>query len=347
MKKDLVSIIVLNWHAREVIMPCLESLFAQSYRSYELILVDNDSADGSLEEIKATFGDRIKIIENSKNLGFAGGVNAGIRQAEGEYIALLNSDAEAEKHWLAEMVQGINQRDSIGMCACKIYLYGREGIIENTGELISRDGQNRCRGRLEKDEGQYDQSQDVLCPSGCAVLYRRRMLDDIGLFDEKMFAYGEDMEIGLRGLMMGYEAVYIASAIVYHRLSASSAAVSPMKVFYVERNRLWIVLKCFPWQHVLLSFMHTALRYGYHLTGIFSQKGPAATFSRESSSFQLIWILLKSYCSNLFHLPYFFKQRYLLKKKSRWGFKEFENCFRRYGISARNAALSPVSEKDL
>src|SRR6185369_3405641 len=89
-----------------------------------------------------------------------------------------------------------------GMAACKIFLKNKPGILDNTGELLSRDGLNRARGRLEKDSGQYDQSEDVLCPSGCAALYRRSMLDEIGGFDKKFFLYGEDLDIGLRGRML-------------------------------------------------------------------------------------------------------------------------------------------------
>ncbi len=343
MIKNKVSVVILNWNGREVMPSCLDSVLAQSYSDFEIIVVDNGSTDGSLEMLKNRYGAKIKFVENGRNLGFAEGVNTGIKNSSGEWIALLNSDAESEPDWLLKMSERLAKLPEAGMAACKIFLKDRPGILDNTGEVLSRDGLNRARGRLEKDYGQYDRSEDVLCPSGCAGLYRRAMLEDIGGFDGRFFLYGEDLEIGLRARMLGYKAVYVSDAVVYHRLSASTGAVSAKKAFYVERNRLWVALKCFPLPHLMASFYYVFLRYSYILSGLFRKKGPAYHYIKNKNSpFTLAGILILSYLSTFQHLPYLVGQRMKLQKRSLWKTREFEDCFRRYGISSEKAALDEV-----
>ena len=343
MIKDLVSTIVLNWNDKEYIFDCLESLLAQTYSPQEIILVDNGSTDGSLPMLKEKYGSSINIICNAKNLGFAGGVNAGIYVARGEYIALLNSDAVAKENWIEELVAGMRRRNSVGMCASKIYLAGRQGILDNTGEVICRDGLARGRGRLEKDEGQYDNQEETLCPSGCAALYRRKMLEEAGWLDNHFFAYAEDIDIGLRGRILGYACVYIPTALVHHHFSASSGMVSALKAFYVERNRLWVALKCFPMRYLAISPFYTALRYFYHLYGLWRRQGPAFHYVKKFSSIGLFLILIKGYLSTLIFCPYLIRERIKLRRKSRTNLEEFGRWLRDYGISPREAALSELA----
>ncbi len=342
MAENQVSIIILNWNNRDVIEDCLESALAQVYSSCEVILVDNGSSDGSLERVRSRFGGRIKIVENGRNLGFAGGVNSGIRNSRGAYVALLNSDAMADRTWIQKMVERLEARPEAGMAACKTYLAGREGVLDNTGEVLYRDGLNRARGRLETDRGQYDASEDVLCPSGCAALFRREVFEKAGEFEEMFFIYGEDMEMGLRARMLGYGAVYVPSAVVTHRLSHSEGALSVRKAYFVERNRLWLAVKLFPLPDLLASFYYTLKRYLYHASGLAGGKGPAAGFSRQHSVFHLLWIVIKVQLTTVWHLPMLLSKRFAVRKKSRWTRRDFQECFKRYGISARDAALGEV-----
>ena len=337
----LVSAIVLNWNNQGVIFDCLDSLLQQTYQPLEILLIDNGSSDGSLQQIEKRYPGSLTIIRNSKNLGFAEGVNIGIRHSRGAWIALLNSDAVVEKNWLEEMLKAAGRSDSIGMVACKIYLAGRDKVLDNTGEVLCRDGLNRARGRLEIDRGQYDQSDDVFCPSGCAALYRRQLLDDVGGMDKYFFAYGEDMDIGLRGRFLGYTCIYVPSAVAHHRFSFSTGKVSPLKAYFVERNRLWIVLKCFPSPHLFLSFFYTLARYFYISLGIFSNRGPASSYVKEFSFFGLFFNLVKGYFSTLYYLPHLLKGRIALKRKSKCR-KEFGSWLKKYGISIKQAALNEL-----
>ena len=339
MKKDYVSFIILNWNNKKTIFECLDSLLIQTYPSLEMIVVDNGSVDRSVDMIEKRYGTQIQLIRNPKNLGFAGGVNRGLEAVQGEYVALLNSDATLEPEWTQEMVKGIQQSSTVGMCACKTYLAGQKTVLDNTGEVICRDCLGLARGRLEKDLGQYDRSDDVLCPSGCAALYRKKMLEDIGGLDKKFFAYAEDIEIGIKGRWLGYTCRYIPTAVAYHHLSRSSGVLSSLKAYGVERNRLWIMIKCFPIKDLLLSFFYTALRYFYHAYGMVIKKGPASEYARQFNFLALPWIVLRAHLSTLYHLKHLLSERARFRRKIVLSPKQFEELLKKYTVSAKQAAL--------
>src|SRR5207253_10307584 len=130
-------------------------------------------------------------------------------QARGQYVALLNNDAEAEPGWLAALVRAAQGAPDVGMFATKILRYDHRDVIDKVGHLIYPDGQNRGRGSGESDRGQFDQQEEVLLPDGCAALYDRRVFETAGLFDEEFFAYGDDAEMGLRARLAGWRCLYI------------------------------------------------------------------------------------------------------------------------------------------
>ncbi len=223
-----VSVIVVNWNGEKVLPECLESLKAQAFKDFEIVVVDNDT----------------------KNRGFAGGVNVGIRQAKGKYIALLNNDARANKHWLEYLVRVADHTDSrIGMFASKVLTTG--GKIESEGCHIYPDGNGMCiRNGRNPD-----------FPSGCAAMYRREMLDKIGFFDESFFMYNEDTEIGIRAKKAGYYCFVVPQAVVIHKGSSSTSRNSLKKLYWVERNRLRIMFKHFTWWEMIKSIPWTFIRY--------------------------------------------------------------------------------------
>ncbi len=210
----LVSAIVVNWNRRELLRKCLKSLFAQKGVELEVIVVDNGSTDGSPECVEADFPGT-RLIRNRENRGFCAANNQGIAAARGEYVALLNNDAEADGGWAAAMVRASGEKP-VGMVACKILVYGDEKRIDKVGHLIYPDGQNRGRGTGCLDQGQFDRVEEVLWPDGCAALYRKEMLDQIGGFDEDFFAYADDAELGLRARIAGWKCVYTPHAVARH-----------------------------------------------------------------------------------------------------------------------------------
>lgn len=330
--------IVLNWKSKDFIEDCLDSLLAQTTKNLEIILVDNGSKDGSLPILKNKYPSLI-IVENPENLGFSHAINQGIGKSSGEWIGLLNSDATVEKNWLEEMLKAALADSKTGMAACKIYLMDRKNILDNTGEVVTRDGMGQGRGRLQEDRGQFDSNASVLCPSGCAGLYKKSMLEEIGFFDSRFFAYGEDIDIGLRARMAGYEAVYAPRAVAHHRLSASSGRLSTTKAYLLERNRLWVVLKCFPARYLLTSFFYTFCRYVFIVYGLLARKGKGAAFSKSSSHGNLLLQLLKAYGSTLVNLPYLMKQRSAFRQRIKTSPREFGEWLKLHGISVKQAAL--------
>lgn len=340
---SLVSIIVLNWHSKNSIEACVESLLQQSYSHREIILVDNASQDGSLELLRSKYHSRISIIQNERNLGFAEGVNTGIRSSQGEFIALLNADATAHPDWLQHLVSTMTQSLNIGMCTSKIYLTGKDRLLDNVGSQICMDGLGRAKGRMEPDQGQFDHLQEALSPSGCAGFYRRKMLEEIGGFDSSFFAYMEDVDMGLQGHLLGYENRFVPQAVAHHQLSSSAGLVSTLKAYYVERNRLWVVIKCFPMNRLLLSFGITLQRFFFILMGMFRRQGPAAQFAKESNGLLLGWILIKGYLSTLYHLPQLLQKRSEITKKKKISNREFETLLRRFEISPKEAALQELN----
>jgi GT2 family glycosyltransferase len=331
----LVSVIVINWNGKEYLKECLESLRAQTFSDFECILVDNGSTDGSVAYVQRNFPGWVRVLLNARNEGFSGGNNRGINAASGKYIVLLNNDARADPQWLGELVKAAEENPRAGMLACKIYLQEGSKIIDNVGHLIYRDGLNRGRGRLEADRGQYEKIEEVFFPSGCAALYRREMLEEVGLFDEDFFAYGDDTDLGLKGRLAGWKCLYVPKAVVHHHYSQSSGAYSALKAFYVERNRVWIAVKYFPLSLLLASPFFTFLRFALQGYGALVGRGAAGRFSQAYSPGKLLRILLKAYLAAFRGLPGMWKKRREIQRRTRVSEGEIRAWFRRFGMSAR------------
>lgn len=334
-----LSVIIPNWNGKHFLQECLDSLKQQTYSHFETLLVDNGSTDGSAEFVRERYGDFIKLIQNRVNLGFAGGTNAGIRNAEGTYIVLLNNDTWADPHWLEELAKATDSDPSVGMWGSKIYSYYHRDRIEAVGELIYWDGLCRAKGQFELDQGQYNQAEEILFPPGCGAMFRREVFDQIGLFDEDFFAYADDAEIGIRARLAGWKAFLVPKAILYHKNSGTGGQHSPFKAFYVERNRFWITLKYFPLLLLFFTPLFTAWRFLFQAYGALSHRGAAGKFTQTYSSWHLIWILCKAYGSGLQGLPKMWKKRRDLKKFRKVSFEEILRWFYRFGISAKEISL--------
>jgi GT2 family glycosyltransferase len=334
-----ISVVIPNLNGRNLLGDCLTSLEKQTFRDFEVILVDNASDDRSVDFVKDNFKWVEKIIENSENAGFAGASNQGIGASSGDFIALLNNDTETHPRWLEELVKAADANPDAGMFASKTLFFDDRNVIDTAGHLFYPDGLNRGRGRLELDEGQYDDKPDVFFPSGCAALYRRAMLDEIGLFDEHHFAYGDDTDIGVRGRLAGYGCLFVPGAIVYHHYSMTTGVYSPAKVYLVERNRIWVVWKYFPAKHLILSPFYTAVRYSYQLYGSLSGKGAAGRFTREYSAWKLYWAVFRAYFSAFKGLPRTLRERRKMMKLKKVTSREIDRWFRDYRMSVGEIAL--------
>lgn len=333
------SVLVVNWNGREHLEVCLSSLLRQTLAGVEVVLVDNASSDDSVAWVRERFGDAVRVLEQKENLGYAGGLNAGIRAARGRYLLALNSDTEVDAECLARLVAAADQRPDAGMFAPKILSFDDRRVLDNVGHLLYPDGLSRGRGRLEPDCGQYDREEEIVLPSGCAVLLRRAMLADIGLFDADLFAYCDDTDLGLRARLAGWRCRSVPSAVVYHKYSAASAAYSPLKAFLVERNRAWVAVKCLPAPLLIASPFFTAARLAAQAWGALRRRGAAGRFASTHSPMALIAVLLRAYAAALRGLPRAWRKRRAIQQSRRVSTWDAIDWLRRYGMGVREVAL--------
>ncbi|MBI5560855.1 MAG: glycosyltransferase family 2 protein [Deltaproteobacteria bacterium] len=340
MPEPIVSIIIVNFNGIRFLKKCLESVYKQSFPSFEVVFVDNGSTDGSIEFVRKNFPET-RLVENGENLGFAAGNNRGIGISRGGFILTLNNDTELKDDFLISLMNAAQHSGKdAAMWAPKILsMEKKDGIDSVGGLLIYPDGSARGRGRLEKDIGQYDKPAEVFIPSACCALYKKEMLDSVGLFDEDFFAYCEDTDLGLRARLVGWKTLSVPDAVVYHYYSGTAGGFSPFKAFLVERNRIWVTLKILPTRYLLLTPFYTLWRYSVHAYGLFSGKGPGARLKEKGSLMGLFFILLKAYFSAIGKIPSMLLKRKEIRKSRRVPVKTVGEWLKRYSISAKELVL--------
>jgi len=247
------SVIVLNWNGRILLPACLESLHDQTQKDFEIILVDNGSVDGSAEFVEHKFPE-VRIVRLSENLGFCKGNNIGIRQANGQYIALLNNDTEVDPHWLEELVKALDKHLEVGFCASKMVFQDRPHLLDSAGDAYSIAGSARKIGHSDfAKKKRYQYPKYVFGACAGAAIYRRSMLEDIGLLDEDFFITQEDVDLSFRAQLKGYKCLYVPTALVYHRLNATLKTYSPEYVYYGHRNLEFVYFKNMPLPLLLIT----------------------------------------------------------------------------------------------
>jgi GT2 family glycosyltransferase len=254
-------------------------------------------------------------------------------------VILLNNDTAVDLGWLAALADAVRRHPDAGMFTPKILNYYRRDEIDNTGLLIYSDGLARGRHRLEKDDGRFDEEGKALVPSGCAGVYRKEMLDGIGLLDDMFFAYGEDVDLGLRARWAGWTCYYVPAAIVYHKYSATTGAYSPRKAFLVERNRFWIMMKNYPWRDILVSPVWTAYRYGMHLKGAMTAQGASGRLAGSFPMWRLFLTTLSAEAAGLAGLPRLLKDRRGIRENRKITPREFRVLLRKFRMTATEVAL--------
>ena len=246
-----VSVLIPNWNGARLLPLCLRALQAQTFRDFEIVVVDNASTDDSLTLLTRDFPD-VRVCALDANRFFAGAVNHGIRATTSEIVVLLNNDTEAEATWLEKLIRALDANPRAGMAATKLRLFDERAKLHSAGDFYRADGVPGNRGVWEIDNGQYDGAQNPpplfgACGGACA--YRRAMLDDIGLLDEDLEFNCEDVDLNWRARLAGYDCAFAPRAIVYHMLSASGGG--KFSSYYVGRNFIAVLAKNYPralWQ---------------------------------------------------------------------------------------------------
>jgi len=246
-----ITVVVVNYNGRDYLRGCLASLARQTFTDFETIVVDNASTDGSLEKIVER-PERLTILRQDSNLGFAGGNNVGARAGRGRWLALLNPDAEAEPDWLAAMMRAVELRPSHRMVACLQVSLTDASKLDGAGDCYLAYGY-AWRGGFGHPVEAAPPAGECFAPCGAAALYPRDLFLDAGGFDERYFCYHEDVDIAFRLRLMGERCQFVPEAVVRHAGSGVTGRASAFSVFHGVRNGVWTYVKNMPGGLLLLT----------------------------------------------------------------------------------------------
>jgi GT2 family glycosyltransferase len=237
----LVSVVIVNYNSGPDLAACLRSVADSTYPRKELIIVDNASEDDSIMQVRALYPDA-EIVRNRVNLGYSGAGNIGLAKSRGEFVVLLNPDTVVDKCWLEGLVDAAARYPRAAFFQPKILLMDDRRVLNSAGNMIHVAGFGICRGIGTLDEGVFDKEVEVCYASGACTLARREALRQIGPLDRLFFAYGEDKDWGWRGLMMGWQSMYIPSSTILHKWSPVLGH-SGSKFYLLEFERVLSIWK--------------------------------------------------------------------------------------------------------
>jgi len=256
-RKPSVSIVIVNYNGVKFIKRCLESVLNDNYTNFEVILIDNASADGSFELVKNLFGlyPHLRIIRSNENLGYVGGNNIGFKYSKGKYVIFLNQDVEVNQHWLRELIKVMESDPTIGAAQCKLLRLYDKRRIDSTGQLIDFLGYGHPRG--DENKGQYAHMEEIFYADGAALTVRRQIIDEVS-FDGLPFdpdyspMYYEDADLCWRIRLRGYKVMFVPGSIVYHARSAAELhKMSSHLIFSHVKNRIATLIKNYSLKNLL------------------------------------------------------------------------------------------------
>lgn len=275
--RPLVSVVIVNWNGRHFLEACLNAVAAQDGVSAETILVDNASTDGSVDFSRDRFP-WVRVIALPENRGFAGGNNAGVREARGRFVALLNNDTVPEPGWLKALVSGIDEEAGLALVTSRIVYMHDPDLIDSAGDSLLASG-----GAFKRHHGarveMARESTEVFGVCGAACLMPKRVFDELGGFDEDFFASHEDVDLSYRARLLGYRCGYVADAIVRHHGSATIGRISAFAVFHGQRNLEWLYIKNTP-MSLLLTTLPSHVIYMAAASVHFARRGAFGAFAR-------------------------------------------------------------------
>jgi len=302
LRGPVVSIVVLNYNGlsymgRRGLKECLDSIVGCDYPHLEAIFVDNGSTDGSAAFVEESYGEKVLVVKNERNLGCAEGFNAGMRVATGDYVATIPNDLVVDDNWLAPIVRLMESDPRVGLTGCKRLVYGTTKLIDGVGYDLYLCGRLNPIGAGEVDSGQYDSYIDGFDFIGIQII-RRKLLEQVGLFDPGFSPFfSEDIDLCFRLRKAGYKIVYVFDSIVWHRGSATFQGLSrreetrPFITYMRERNRIRLDL---------IHFLTRRLCAVFLIDCLWLLIDPNCTYKR---------MLLKAYAWNLRHLVVTLRRR--------------------------------------
>lgn len=311
-KQVSASVIIPNWNGEQLLGDCLKSLSGQTFKDFEIILVDNGSKDGSAEYVSDNFP-QVKIIRLQKNFGFAKAINEGVKASDTKYVVFLNNDTAVDKNFLSNLIICADKHPECISINSKLLNFYDRKKIDGVGILINEVGQARSIGWQEEDKGQYEQENYIFGATGGASLFRRENFIKVGYFDESYFMYSEEVDFAFRAQFLGYKSIYCPQAVVYHKHKATAKKSLNNIEYWQFRSMTQTIIKDFPsfilfkklrWLKIILVHFNT---YFYQIKNGFFWSPFLAD----------LWIL--------FHLPYILKKRKRIQGNRKVGDKYIEN----------------------
>jgi GT2 family glycosyltransferase len=338
--ENRVTVAIPTLAADAKLTGCVRSLAEQTWRDFEVVVIDNSGkrlARQRLEKLRQDFA-WLHVIENESNKGFGAAVNQAWSGSKSPFLATLNDDAAADPRWLEQLLAAMESAPGVGMCASQVRLLESDEL-DSAGMLICADGSSKQRGH-RASPGEYNRMEEALAPSGSAALYRRAMLDEVGGFDEDFFLYCEDTDLGLRARWAGWTCVYAPQAIAHHHYSHTAGRATPLKAYYVERNRLFLLVKNFPVRNLMAAPFVTLIRYGWHAISMLQGRGVAARFREEGNGggLRLIGLVIRAHWSLLRNWNCVWRKRRAIARTARISRGAFGELLRAHAIGPRQVA---------
>ncbi len=256
-----VTVIIPNYNGDAYIENCLQSLKKQTFRDFEILIIDNASEDHSADYIAAHYPE-IPLIRLSQNFGFSRAVNEGIKRTKSPYLILLNNDTVCDPRFVEELYQAIAKDKKIFSVSSKMLQMYAPEKIDGAGDLYCALGWAFARGK-DRSKALYEKESKVFSACAGAAIYRRDLFEQIGYFDEFHFTYLEDVDVGYRARIMGYENRYTPKAIVYHAGSgATGSRYNPFKVRIAARNSWYVIYKNMPALQIFINLPFLLIGFG-------------------------------------------------------------------------------------
>lgn len=339
-----LAIIIASWNGRQHLEGCLPALREQTFRDFNIILVDNGSTDGTVDFVHTHFPE-VEVVALPQNEGFAGpnnlGINGALADPDVRYVVALNNDTKPETDYLTELIACAKRHPEAGAVQPKVINFYQPSVIDSTGILIDKSMSAVNRGLKVADQGQYEVEEEIFGAAASAALYTRKALECVALigrngqrefFDGDYFAYYEDVDLAWRLRLAGFSCFYTPAARVFHVHSATGKSYSPFKAFYIHRNQYFNIIKNLPLPQLIRALLFMPRLYLASLLSVLKGRGAAAELARgaEKSGSNPVTIVVRGWWQVLRLLPVMLEKRGQVRKMRVVPNAEIDSWFRRF-----------------
>lgn len=332
------AVIIANWNGKKYLKDCLDSLRAQSYKDFRVILIDNGSEDGSVDFLKKNYPEVI-LKEINRNIGFAAGYNLGFRLALKDenikWVIALNNDTKLDEYYLEEMVNCAKRHPDAGSIQPRMLNFFEPDRIDCAGITIAKDGTAHNRGFGEKDGGQFEEVKEIFGANAAAALFDRGALEKIkqpieNFFDRDFFAFYEDVDLAWRMRLLGYKSYFCPSAKVFHIHSATAGKASSFKAYHLHRNYFFAVIKNYPLCLLLKTFFFRFFEYMRLVYNAVSGKKREREYMEGAGKNKVAKIILRAWLDVVKNFPKLMKKRRVIHKSRKASNSEVKKWMRMF-----------------